>query len=246
MVENPKKPGKLMKVKKVIPAYIPEHDALILASVRNRAYRLEWCLFDLFGTRFGWEAIIGIIPGIGDAIGVMLALSIYRKCQKIEGGLPSALATKMLFFIFIDFIIGLVPFIGDLGDAVLKCNSWNANLLSEHLDKKYRPSGSGRDERNLVGTDREKRRKNRESGIYLPQDPPVATVFEDFSDEEEDRRQFMQETGTQAAPGRSAVGQTAPVTTQPTAAPPAKAKGGWFSSGRGKTTGDTQMRQSGT
>lgn len=39
MVENPKKPGKYKKVKKQIPAYIPEHDANILASVRRRAYR---------------------------------------------------------------------------------------------------------------------------------------------------------------------------------------------------------------
>ena len=32
MIPDPKRPGKIKKVKKQVPAYIPEHDATILAS----------------------------------------------------------------------------------------------------------------------------------------------------------------------------------------------------------------------
>ena len=65
MVEDPKRPGKYKKKKKQIPAYIPEHDAMVLASVRKSAYRLDMCLFSLFGIRFGWEAAISEVftPG---------------------------------------------------------------------------------------------------------------------------------------------------------------------------------------
>lgn len=62
MVEDPKKPGRKKKVKKQIPAYIPEHDATILAKMRRRSYRLDMSLFTLFGIRFGWSSVIGIIP----------------------------------------------------------------------------------------------------------------------------------------------------------------------------------------
>lgn len=53
MVEDPRRPGKFRKVKKQIPAYIPEHDADVLAEVRKSAYRLDMCLFNFMGIRFG-------------------------------------------------------------------------------------------------------------------------------------------------------------------------------------------------
>lgn len=185
-MEDPRKPGKFKKVKKQIPAYIPEHDADILAAVRRRSYRLDMSLFNLFGIRFGWESVIGIIPAIGDAIGVLFALLVFKKCCKVEGGLASTVKLQMLLNIAIDFAVGLVPFIGDLADAAWKCNTKNLRLLERELDKKYKPNN--RDERDLAGVDREKRRKNRKSGIYSPQDPPPATAFEEYSDVEEDRR----------------------------------------------------------
>ncbi|KAK4505659.1 hypothetical protein PRZ48_003624 [Zasmidium cellare] len=187
MIEDPKRPGKLKKVKKQIPAYIPEHDANVLASVRKSAYRLDMCLFSFLGIRFGWEAVIGLIPAAGDAIGVCLALLVMKKAMKVEGGLDNSVKLRMLINIALDFIVGLVPFIGDLADAAFKCNTKNLRLLEITLDKKYKPRNLNPDERDLVGVDKEKRRQNRKSGIYAPQDPPPATAFEDFSDEEEER-----------------------------------------------------------
>nr|POE84291.1 putative membrane protein [Quercus suber] len=192
LVEDPRKPGKMKKVKKQIPAYIPEHDALILAKVRKSAYRLDMCLFNLFGIRFGWEAVIGIIPAFGDVVGVCMALLIFKQCLKIDGGLPSSLRTRMLLNIIVDFVVGLVPFIGDLADAAFKCNTKNLRLLEIHLEKKYNPR-NGRDDRDLAGVDRNTRRQNRKSGIYLPHDPPPATVFEDFDDDAAEEREMARQ-----------------------------------------------------
>lgn len=62
MIPDPRKPGKMKKVKKQVPVYIPEHDAMILAKMRKRAYSLDMALFDAFGMRFGWSSVIGIVP----------------------------------------------------------------------------------------------------------------------------------------------------------------------------------------
>ena len=184
LIEDPNRPGKYKKVKKQIPAYIPERDAEVLASVRKSAYRLDMCLFDFLGIRFGWEAVIGIIPAFGDAVGVLLALMVFKKCCSVEGGLDSSIKVRMMINIILDFVVGLVPFVGDLADAAFKCNTKNLRLLENTLDTKYKPSSARRDERDFVGVDRDQRRKNRASGIYGRNDPPPATAFEDFSDDE--------------------------------------------------------------
>ena len=56
-------------------------------------------------------------------------------CQ-VEGGLPYNVLVQMFFAIICDFFIGLIPFIGDLGDAVYKANTKNAAYLEAHLRKK--------------------------------------------------------------------------------------------------------------
>ncbi|KAK3111138.1 hypothetical protein LTR53_006031 [Teratosphaeriaceae sp. CCFEE 6253] len=187
LIPDPKRPGKVKKVKKQIPSYIPEHDALILASVKKSAYRLDMSLFNFLGIRFGWEAVIGLIPFAGDAFGLAMAYLLFTKCGKIDGGLPSNVRMKMVINIILDFVVGLVPFIGDLADAAFKCNTKNVALLERHLDQKYRPGASQqrRDDDRLPGEERERRRRDRQSGIFMREDPPPATVFEDLEEYDE-------------------------------------------------------------
>lgn len=88
--------------------------------------------------------------------------------------------------IALDFVVGLVPFVGDLADAAFKCNTKNVRLLERCLDERYKEAG--RDERRFVGVDRAERRRKRASGIYMPDDPPPATVFEDLDVDEDAER----------------------------------------------------------
>lgn len=53
---------KKQKRRKAIPPGLSEHDAKILTQVKRRAYRLDYCLFNLCGIRFGWGSVIGLIP----------------------------------------------------------------------------------------------------------------------------------------------------------------------------------------
>ena len=60
---------------------------------------------------------------------------VMRSCAEIEGGLPARLKSQMLINIVLDFFVGLIPFIGDIADAIYKCNTRNAILLENHLRK---------------------------------------------------------------------------------------------------------------
>lgn len=65
-----------------------------------------------------------------------MALMVYKTCCKIDGGLPVKVKIMMLINIVIDFIIGIVPFLGDLVDAMFKANTRNVILLEQHLREK--------------------------------------------------------------------------------------------------------------
>lgn len=64
-----------------------------------------------------------------------MALMVIKTCGAIDGGLPPSLKRKMYINAIIDLLIGLVPFAGDLADAVFKCNTRNVVLLEKYLEK---------------------------------------------------------------------------------------------------------------
>src|ERR1700712_3743349 len=79
---RPDRKGRLVKQKKLIPSYLPEKEAKILAKVRKRAYYLDMSLFNFMGVRFGWSSVIGIVPFVGDGLDMLMALSLFRNCCK--------------------------------------------------------------------------------------------------------------------------------------------------------------------
>ncbi|WEW61070.1 hypothetical protein PRK78_006559 [Emydomyces testavorans] len=124
------------KRRKAAPDGISEHDAKVLTKVKRRAYRLDLCLCNCCGIKFGWGSVIGLVPAFGDALDMVLALMVVKTCSSVEGGLPSNLYLHMLLNVIFDFVIGLVPFVGDLVDALYKCNTRNAVLLERYLKAK--------------------------------------------------------------------------------------------------------------
>lgn len=86
-------------------------------------------------TRFkiGVEAIIGLVPGIGDLAG--LAMSGYVLLEAQRAGASSKVKGQMLRNIGIDFVGGLIPVVGDAFDAVYKANTRNTRLLRNYLNE---------------------------------------------------------------------------------------------------------------
>jgi len=127
---------KVKRVRKALPPGLSDHDAKVLTKVKRRAYRLDSSFGSCMGIKFGWSSIIGIFPVFGDVVDALLGLMVLRSADKIEGGLPQSLKIQMLFWIFVDFVVGLVPFVGDLLDAVVRANTKIAILLEAHLREK--------------------------------------------------------------------------------------------------------------
>jgi len=81
----------------------------------------------------GLDTIIGFIPGIGDTIG--LSVSGYIMAHAHGLGAPKALLVRMGGNVFVDWLIGLIPIIGDLFDWGWQANNRNTALLRAHLER---------------------------------------------------------------------------------------------------------------
>lgn len=97
----------------------------------------EWMdnKFRIPGTqiRFGVDSLLGLIPGLGDTIG--LAISGYVLKRARYYGAPKTMQAKMMWNIFIDWLIGTIPFIGDIFDVGYKANIKNVALLKNYLNE---------------------------------------------------------------------------------------------------------------
>ncbi|MCL1478784.1 MAG: DUF4112 domain-containing protein [Marinobacter sp.] len=86
-------------------------------------------------TRFkiGAEAVIGLVPVLGDIVG--LALSGYVLIEAQRAGASKDVKRRMLQNMGIDFIGGLLPVVGDAFDAIYKANTRNTRLLRRYLEE---------------------------------------------------------------------------------------------------------------
>ena len=84
--------------------------------------------------RFGIDALIGLVPGIGDAITTVMSLYIVREAREL--GAPRHLLARMLANVALDSVVGAVPFLGDAFDVVWRANRRNMALLRKHLDRR--------------------------------------------------------------------------------------------------------------
>jgi hypothetical protein len=80
--------------------------------------------------RFGLDAIIGLIPGIGDLSTPVFAAMILLQAVRMR--LPLVVQARMVLNAAIDMVLGLVPVLGDLVDIGWKANLRNLALLERH------------------------------------------------------------------------------------------------------------------
>jgi hypothetical protein len=116
-------------------------------ETRERLQFLAWLLdssIPIPGTRFtiGVDAIVGLIPFIGDLIGVAASSIILAEANRL--GVSRAVMTRMAFNVAVEGVVGIVPFVGDLFDAGWKANQKNVKLLTEWMDRPHRAERGSR------------------------------------------------------------------------------------------------------
>src|SRR5687768_5907022 len=82
--------------------------------------------------RFGLDAILGLIPGLGDAIAFFISCYIIGAANHL--GVPRITIARMGMNVAVDLVLGAVPLIGDLFDVAWKANTRNVELLRRTLE----------------------------------------------------------------------------------------------------------------
>ena len=106
-----------------------------LAQVRFIARMMD-DQFRVPGTnlRFGLDFLLGLFPGLGDAVTSIISLLIVHHAW--QSGASKLTLARMLGNVGVDFLVGSVPLFGDVFDFAWKANLKNARLLEAHLNSR--------------------------------------------------------------------------------------------------------------
>ncbi|MBM3265842.1 MAG: DUF4112 domain-containing protein [candidate division Zixibacteria bacterium] len=91
----------------------------------------DWIVVPGTRYRIGLDALIGLVPGYGDVLGLLLAGVVVIEAARV--GAPPRLLFRMALNVAVEVLIGAVPGVGDLFDFVWKANARNLVLLRRHL-----------------------------------------------------------------------------------------------------------------
>lgn len=97
-------------------------------------YLDDWIKIPVVGWRFGLDAIIGLVPNVGDTL--TSVASFYILIAGARYGVPKITLLRMAFNIGLDYVVGSIPFVGDAFDFVWKSNKQNMNLIRERATGK--------------------------------------------------------------------------------------------------------------
>ena len=92
-------------------------------------YLDDFIKIPVVGWRFGLDALIGLVPNVGDTLTSFA--SFYILIAGVRYGVPKITLLRMAFNIGLDYVVGAIPFIGDAFDFFWKSNKQNMDLIRE-------------------------------------------------------------------------------------------------------------------
>ena len=114
------------------------------ASVRKRIEGLEHVLERMvvipgINRPVGLDVILDFIPGVGPTVAA--ALGSYLAWEARNLGMSKWHIGQMAGNIGVDWLLGLIPFVGAVPDFFFRSNTRNLRIIKRHLDK-HHPSGA--------------------------------------------------------------------------------------------------------
>ena len=110
------------------------------ASVRQRVGALELLMeraFTIPGTcrKVGLDVLLDFVPVVGDLAGA--ALGSYMGWEARNLGMSKWAMGRMAGNVGVDFLLGLIPWVGAIPDFFFRSNSRNLKIIKKHLDKHH-------------------------------------------------------------------------------------------------------------
>jgi hypothetical protein len=110
------------------------------ASVRKRIVAMEHLLEGLFtipGTnrKVGLDVILDIVPIGGGAIAALMGAWMAWEARNL--GMSKSQVARMAGNIGVDFVLGLIPWVGAVPDFFFRSNTRNLKIIKRHLDKHH-------------------------------------------------------------------------------------------------------------
>jgi hypothetical protein len=96
----------------------------------------------VLGWRFGLDALLGLIPGLGDTSTSLV--SFYILAAAVRYRVSKITLLRMGLNIAFDYVIGSLPLVGDVADAWWKSNRMNLELLRKRATVSAAEAKSGR------------------------------------------------------------------------------------------------------
>ena len=96
--------------------------------------RLAWLMdrsIPIGRWKIGLDGIIGLVPGLGDFVGVLVSGLIVA--AGVRARLPRSAIARMVTNVAVDGVIGAIPFLGDHFDMTFKANTRNVEIYREAL-----------------------------------------------------------------------------------------------------------------
>jgi hypothetical protein len=118
--------GELTKPKPLEPEVLPRAPEWVdrLAWLMDRSIPIgRW--------KIGLDGIIGLVPGLGDFVGVIVSGLIVA--AGVRARLPRSAIARMVANVAVDGVVGAIPFLGDLFDMTFKANTRNVEIYREAL-----------------------------------------------------------------------------------------------------------------
>jgi len=110
------------------------------ASVRQRIEAMERVLEGLFvipGTnqKVGLDVILDVVPVVGDIAAAALGAYIVWEAKNL--GMSKWQMSRMAGNVGVDWLLGLIPFVGAIPDFFFRSNTRNLKIIKRHLDKHH-------------------------------------------------------------------------------------------------------------
>jgi len=110
------------------------------ASIRQRVEALEHLLERLFvipGTKqsVGLDVILDLVPVAGDIVAAALGAYIVWEARNL--GMPKSKIARMAGNVGVDWLLGLIPWVGAIPDFFFRSNTRNLRMIRRHLDKHH-------------------------------------------------------------------------------------------------------------